>query len=79
MVSESYGYATFTNIGVNLVFFSAEGGKALAHNKNTYMNMASGGEGPKYPTCWSNFHKITIINLVSLFSKKILNIQLFSS
>ena len=49
MVARSYGYATFTNVGVNLILFSAEGGKGLAHNnktsKNTYMNMASGGIG----------------------------------
>ena len=49
MVMRSYGYATFDNIGVNLVLFSAEGGKGVAHNNrtgwNTYMNMASGGFG----------------------------------
>ena len=49
MIARSYGYATFTNVGVNLILFSAEGGKGLAHNnktsKNTYMNMASGGVG----------------------------------
>jgi lipid-binding SYLF domain-containing protein len=49
MVQRSYGYATFTNVGVNLVLFSAEGGKGVAHNnrtgRNTYMNMASGGVG----------------------------------
>jgi len=49
MVLRSYGYATFSNVGVNLVLFSAEGGKGMAHNNrtgiNTYMNMASGGIG----------------------------------
>jgi lipid-binding SYLF domain-containing protein len=49
MIANSYGYATFSNLGVNLMFFSAEGGKGLAHNnktgKNIYMNMASGGVG----------------------------------
>jgi len=49
MILRSYGYATFTNFGVNLVLFSTEGGKGLAHNNktgiNTYMNMASGGVG----------------------------------
>jgi len=49
MIASSYGYATFSNIGVNLILFSAEGGKGLAHNnktgKNIYMNMASGGVG----------------------------------
>ena len=48
-VSSSYGYATFSNVGVNLVFFSAEGGSGLAHNnksgKNIYMNMGSAGVG----------------------------------
>ncbi|HUH42403.1 MAG TPA: hypothetical protein VLZ29_04760 [Sulfurimonas sp.] len=45
----SYGYATFSNVGVNLVLLSAEGGKGLAHSNatgiNTYMNMGSGGLG----------------------------------
>ena len=49
MVKNAYGYATFSNVGVNVIFISAEGGKGLAHNnhngKNTYMNMASGGLG----------------------------------
>lgn len=49
MILRSYGYATFSNAGVNLILFSAEGGKGLAHNNrtgiNTYMNMASGGVG----------------------------------
>lgn len=49
MIKESYGYATFSNLGVNLILVSAEGGKGLAHNnktgKNIYMNMASGGVG----------------------------------
>ncbi|MFA5233566.1 MAG: hypothetical protein WC390_04125 [Sulfurimonas sp.] len=49
MVLRSYGYATFSNVGVGLVFFSAEGGEGMAHNNrtgiNTYMNMASGGVG----------------------------------
>jgi len=49
IVQHAYGYATFSNVGVNLVFLSAEGGKGLAHNnktgKNIYMNMASGGVG----------------------------------
>ncbi|MCW8895411.1 YSC84-related protein [Sulfurimonas sp.] len=49
MLLRSYGYATFANFGVNLVLFSAEGGKGVAHNnktgQNIYMNMASGGLG----------------------------------
>jgi lipid-binding SYLF domain-containing protein len=49
MVANSYGYATFANVGVNALFFSVEGGKGLAKvNSNgniTYMNMASGGVG----------------------------------
>jgi lipid-binding SYLF domain-containing protein len=49
MVANSYGYATFANVGVNAIFFSVEGGKGLAKvNSNgniTYMNMASGGIG----------------------------------
>jgi len=49
MIANSYGYATFTNLGVNLIILSAEGGKGMAHNnktgKNIYMNMGSGGVG----------------------------------
>ncbi len=49
MLLRSYGYATFSNIGVNLVVLSAEGGKGMAHSNrtgiNTYMNMGSGGLG----------------------------------
>lgn len=49
MIANSYGYATFKNVGVNLVLLSAEGGKGMAHvngtGKNIYMNMASGGVG----------------------------------
>ncbi len=49
MIADAYGYATFANLGVNLIIISAEGGKGLAHNnrsgKNIYMNMASGGVG----------------------------------
>ena len=49
MVANSYGFATFSNVGVNFAAISGEGGEGLAHNnktgKNTYMNMASGGIG----------------------------------
>ncbi len=48
-IKNAYGYATFSNIGVNLIFFSAEGGSGVAVNNKTkkriYMNMASGGIG----------------------------------
>jgi len=48
-IQSAYGYATFSNVGVNLILVSAEGGKGLAHNnksgKNIYMNMGSGGLG----------------------------------
>jgi len=49
MIANAYGYAAFSNVGVNLVLLSAEGGMGMAHDnktgKNTYMNMASGGVG----------------------------------
>ena len=49
LLSSAYGYATFSNVGVNLILLSAEGGTGLAHdnktNKTTYMNMGSGGFG----------------------------------
>ena len=49
MIANSYGYATFSNVGINLILLSAEGGTGMAYvNKSgikTYMNMASGGVG----------------------------------
>jgi lipid-binding SYLF domain-containing protein len=49
MIAGAYGYATFSNVGVNLILLSAEGGTGMAHvnasGTNTYMNMASGGFG----------------------------------
>ena len=49
MVANSYGYAAFSNVGVNLILLSAEGGTGVAHVNGTgrdiYMNMASGGVG----------------------------------
>ncbi len=46
---KSYGYATFSNVGVNVILFSVESGEGLAHSNrsgiNTYMNMQSGGLG----------------------------------
>jgi len=48
-IKQAYGYATFSNIGVNLIFLSAEGGSGVTvnnkTNKKTYMKMASGGIG----------------------------------
>lgn len=48
-IADAKGYAVFSNIGVNLVFFSAGGGTGVVHDnvsgKNTYMNMASAGVG----------------------------------
>lgn len=48
-IAQAYGYATFSNVGINLLFFSAEGGSGVAVNSKTghktYMKMASGGLG----------------------------------
>lgn len=48
-IKSAYGYATFSNVGVNLLFFSAEGGSGVAvsntSKKRIYMKMASGGVG----------------------------------
>lgn len=48
-IANAVGYATFSNIGVNVIFLSAGGGTGVVHNnktgKNTYMSMASGGVG----------------------------------
>lgn len=49
IINEAYGHAAFSNIGVNLIFLSVEGGSGMAVNKKTgkkiYMKMASGGVG----------------------------------
>ncbi len=48
-IAKAAGYATFSNIGVNIVFFSAGAGSGVVHdnksNKDTYMSMASAGVG----------------------------------
>jgi lipid-binding SYLF domain-containing protein len=48
-IADAKGYAVFSNIGVNLLFFSAGGGSGVVHDnssgKNTYMNMGSAGIG----------------------------------
>ena len=48
-VAKSVGYAVFSNIGINLVLFSAGGGQGVVHDnqtgENTYMNMGSAGLG----------------------------------
>jgi len=49
IIKKSYGYAVFSNIGVNVIFVSAGGGSGVAHNnktgKDTYMNMGTVGVG----------------------------------
>lgn len=48
-IAKSVGYATFSNVGVNVIFLSAGGGSGVVHSnssgKDTYMSMASGGFG----------------------------------
>lgn len=48
-IANAAGYATFSNIGVNVIFFSAGGGTGVVHDnksgKNTFMSMASAGIG----------------------------------
>ncbi len=48
-IQNAAGYAVFSNIGVNLVLFSAGGGQGVVHDnrsgKHTYMNMGSAGLG----------------------------------
>ena len=46
-ISGAYGYAVFTNLGVNLVLLSVAGGSGLAHGggRDIYMKMVSGGIG----------------------------------
>jgi len=48
-IKNAYGYATFSNVGVNLFLLSTENGSGLAHDNKTgkdiYMKMFSGGVG----------------------------------
>ncbi len=49
LVKKAEGYGVFSNIGVNVFFFSAGGGNGVVHDNksgaNTYMNMGSAGIG----------------------------------
>ena len=49
MVKKAEGYAVFSNIGVNVIFFSAGGGSGVVHDNksgaDTYMNMGTAGLG----------------------------------
>ena len=48
-IAGAYGYAVFTNLGVNLVIMSMAGGSGVAHDnksgRDVYMKMVSGGVG----------------------------------
>jgi len=48
-IQKADGYAVFSNLGINLVLFSAGGGQGVVHDNNTgdniYMNMGSAGIG----------------------------------
>ena len=48
-VKKAEGYAVFSNIGINLVLFSAGGGQGVVHDNdsgdNIFMNMGSAGVG----------------------------------
>ena len=48
-IADAAGYAVFSNIGVNALFFAASGGNGVAHHnhtgRDTFMNMASAGVG----------------------------------
>lgn len=48
-IRKADGYAVFSNVGVNIILFSAGGGSGVAHDNHTgkdiYMKMISGGVG----------------------------------
>lgn len=48
-LKNAYGYATFSNVGINIFLVSTENGSGLAHDNKTgkdiYMKMFSGGVG----------------------------------
>jgi len=49
MIRKAYGYAVFSDVGVNVILVSAGGGYGVAHdnrsNKDTYMKMGTVGVG----------------------------------
>lgn len=49
VINDAYGYAVFSNVGVNVILVSAGGGKGVAINnqsgRRTFMKMASAGVG----------------------------------
>ena len=49
LVKDAEGYGVFSNIGINVIFFSAGGGSGVVKDNNsgkkTYMNMGSAGIG----------------------------------
>ena len=49
-VASAYGYAVFSNVGVNVLLISVGGGRGIAHDnksgRDIYMKMISGGVGP---------------------------------
>jgi len=49
MVAKAEGYAVFSNVGINVIFFSAGGGSGVVNDnksgKKTYMNMGTAGIG----------------------------------
>ncbi|MCM2679024.1 YSC84-related protein [Echinimonas agarilytica] len=48
-INKAYGYAVFSNVGINLLFLSTANGSGVAHangsGKDTYMDMFSAGLG----------------------------------
>jgi lipid-binding SYLF domain-containing protein len=48
-IGAAYGYAVFSNAGINVVFLSVAAGRGVAHDNKTgkdiFMKMASGGVG----------------------------------
>lgn len=71
MIAHAYGYATFSNVGINLILMSAEGGIGVAHanssGNNIYMNMASGGVG--FGLGVKDFHAVFIFENKTVFDR----------
>lgn len=49
-IAKAYGYAVFSNVGVNVILLAVASGRGVAHDNKTgkdiYMKMLSGGVGP---------------------------------
>jgi len=70
-IAKAYGYAVFSNVGVNIILLSVAGGRGVAHDnksgKDVYMKMLSGGVGPGLGV--KDFRGVFVFENPSVFRK----------